>query len=159
MQDTFFEIAPADGVAEVAAVAALFRAYAAALPVDIGYQGFAAELAGLPGAYASPAGALLLARDGAGEAIGCIGMRPLGDGICEMKRLYVAPAGRGMGLGLALAQAFLAEAARAGYREARLDTLPSMAPALALYRRLGFEPMAAYNVTPFAETIFMRLAL
>jgi ribosomal protein S18 acetylase RimI-like enzyme len=86
-------------------------------------------------------------------------VRALGDGICEMKRLYVAPAGRGLGLGRALADAAITAAARAGHREIRLDTLPTMAAALALYRALGFVPVAPYYATPVAGTVFLSLSL
>lgn len=152
-------IAPARGDADVADAAALFRAYAAALPVDLGYQGFTGELAALPGRYAPPAGALLLARRPDGTAVGCVAVRPLGDGVCEMKRLYVAPAGRGLGLGRALAEAALAAAARAGHREIRLDTLPTMERARALYAALGFVPAPAYYDTPVAGTVFLSRSL
>jgi len=138
----------------------LFRAYAAALDVDLGYQDFAAELAGLPGRYASPAGVLLLAREAMGQPVGCIALRPLGtDGSCEMKRLYVAPAGRGGGLGRALVEAVIAEATRIGYREIRLDTLPSMQAAQALYEAIGFVPITPYYDTPIAGTRFLSLRL
>lgn len=145
---------------ELRDVAALFRAYAASLPVDLGYQGFAAELAGLPGAYAPPAGALLLARGGDGAALGCGALRAMAEpGCCEMKRLYVAPAARGLGLGEALATALIHAARRGGYREMRLDSLPSMAGAQALYRKLGFAVIPPYYETPVAGTVFMRLVL
>ncbi len=154
---TGFTIAPAGG--DLEAIVRLFRAYAESLEIDLEYQGFAAEMAGLPGAYAPPAGILLLARDGLGHPIGCVAMRRLTETICELKRLYVAPNGRGLGLGRALAEAALDAARAAGYAEARLDTLPSMAAALALYRRLGFEAMDAYYETPIAGTVFMRRVL
>lgn len=155
-----FTIQPVAGDDELAAVARLFQAYGASLEIDLGYQDFAAELAGLPGKYARPAGALLLARDDADEAIGCVGLRPLSDpGVCEMKRLYVSPAGRGLGLGRALMDAVTDEARRAGYREMRLDTLPTMAAAQSLYRQAGFEEIPPYYDTPVEGTVFMRLAL
>ena len=155
-----FEISPAVTAADLAEVARLFDAYAASLPVDLAYQDFAGELAGLPGKYAPPAGALLLARDNAGEAIGCVGLRPLSDpGACEMKRLYVAPAGRGLGLGRALMQAVTDQARRLGYREMRLDTLPTLTAAQSLYRQGGFVPMPAYYHTPVEGTVFLRLDL
>ncbi len=159
-----FAIAPATTPADMTAVAELFRAYAAGLGTDLAYQGFAQELAGLPGKYAPPAGALLLARDAgraeAGAALGCVAMRPLaGTGACEMKRLYVAPAGRGHGLGRALVTAVATAARTAGYAEIRLDTLPGMATAQALYAALGFRPIAPYYDTPVAGTVFMALRL
>lgn len=134
----------ARGEADLAQVRTLFRAYAAALGFDLASQGFEAELAGLPGRYAPPGGMVLLAGDRAGEVMGCVGMRPLAtDGDCELKRLYVEPAGRGTGTGRALMQAAVAFARGAGYRRMRLDTLPTMHAAIALYRALGFAPIPA----------------
>lgn len=153
------QIAPARTPADLAAVADLFRRYAAGLPVDLGYQDFEAELAALPGKYAPPAGELLLARGASGEPLGCAALRPLTDGACEMKRLYLAPEARGLGLGRALTQAVV-EAARArGYRQLRLDTLPSMAAAQGLYERLGFRPIAPYYAPTPAGTVFLALNL
>ncbi|MDP3403229.1 MAG: GNAT family N-acetyltransferase [Brevundimonas sp.] len=152
-------IAPAVSAEHVAEVAGLFRAYGASLDVDLAYQDFETELADLPGKYASPTGALLLAHDASGEPIGCVGLRPLDDGTCEMKRLFVSPAGRGLGLGRALMLAAIDVARAQGYREMQLDTLPTMAAAQTLYRRAGFEPMAAYYDTPVEGTLFMRLKL
>jgi len=154
-----FVILPAESSADLEDVAALFRAYAAALPVDLGYQGFAGELAGLPGKYAPPAGALLIARAPSGEAIGCVAMRPIEQDICEMKRLYAAPAARGLGLGVALIHAIVEQARAAGYREMRLDTLPTMHTALALYERACFAKIDAYYPTPVEGTIFLGLRL
>jgi ribosomal protein S18 acetylase RimI-like enzyme len=153
-------IAPVRTADDLAATIALFRAYAASLDVDLSYQNFEEEMAAMPGKYAPPAGELLLARDAAGVVIGCVGLRPIEpDGCCEMKRLYVAPEGRGSGLGQALVDTLVEVAERIGYREMRLDTLPSMAGAQALYRKLGFEVMAPYYETPVAGTLFMRRAL
>jgi ribosomal protein S18 acetylase RimI-like enzyme len=160
MSESRFQIKPVRTAADLAAAVALFQAYAAGLDVDLTFQGFAAELAAMPGKYAPPDGALLLARDGEGAPVGCIALRPiLPAGCCEMKRLYVAPRGRGMGLGSALVAAIMAEAVRIGYREVRLDTLPSMLSAIALYRKAGFQPIAPYYETPVAGTVFLSRAL
>lgn len=144
---------------ELADIAGLFRAYAASLDIDLCFQDFAAELAGLPGKYAPPEGDLFLARDAAGVPIGCAAFRPLADGVAEMKRLYVTPEGRGQGLGRFLAEAVIEAASRAGYREICLDTLPSMKAALALYRGCGFEATGAYYKTPIEGTVFLRRRL
>ncbi|HEX4695893.1 GNAT family N-acetyltransferase [Sphingomonas sp.] len=154
-----FRIAPVANDIDLCAAAGLFDDYARSLPVDLGYQEFAAELAGLPGKYAAPAGALLLARGSSGAAVGCVALRPLGDGVCEMKRLFVARSARGLGLGAALAEAIVAAARDRGYRELRLDTLSSMARAAALYRAMGFEPIAPYYGPTPAGTVFMALQL
>ncbi|MGK6318608.1 GNAT family N-acetyltransferase [Sphingomonas sp. DT-204] len=156
---TGFRIAPAVSDDDLRTVARLFEDYAASLPVDLGYQNFAAELAGLPGSYAPPRGALLLARNDAGEPLGCVGVRPLADeGVCEMKRLYLVPAARGLGLGRALAEAAIGAARERGYRELRLDTLPSMTAAIAMYEAMGFRRIPAYY-EPTPCSLFMALAL
>lgn len=153
-------VAPARGPADLADAAMLFRAYADSLEIDLGYQSFAEELASLPGKYAPPAGDLFLARREDGLAVGCAAFRPQDPaGVCEMKRLYVTPEGRGQGLGRRLAEAVITSARRAGYDEIRLDTLPSMQAAISLYRSCGFEPMEAYYDTPIAGTVFMRCRL
>ena len=146
-------------VADLADVARLFAQYQAHIGVDLSYQDFAAELAGLPGKYAPPRGRLLVARDVEGNAIGCVGLRPLDSSACEMKRLYVTAQGRGLGLGRALAQAVIAEARQSGYEEIRLDTLPTMREAIALYRKLGFETIAPYYAGAPAGTVFMSRRL
>jgi ribosomal protein S18 acetylase RimI-like enzyme len=143
---------------EVPAVRALFREYAAGLGVDLCFQNFEAELAGLPGAYAPPAGRLLVAEVD-GEPVGCVALRPQSPGVCELKRLYVRPTHRGRGLGRRLLEALLAEAVAAGYREAVFDTLESMTEALALYRSVGFAETAPYNEHPVAGTLWFRKAL
>lgn len=151
-----FQIRPARSADDLAATATLFAAYADALGIDLAYQGFAAELAALPGRYAPPAGRLLMARDAGNAPIGCVGLRSLAPaGFCELKRLYVAPPGRGLGLGAALVDAVVAEAMAIGYREIRLDTLRDMAAAQALYRKAGFAPIAPYYETPIPGTVFM----
>jgi ribosomal protein S18 acetylase RimI-like enzyme len=143
----------------MAAVATLFRAYATSLDVDLEYQGFEREVTELPGAYAAPAGALLLAWSG-DQAVGCVAVRPLPEqGVCEMKRLHTRVLARGAGIGKALAMAAIEAGRAAGYRCMRLDTLPSMLAAQALYRRLGFEVTPAYYDSPVPGTIFMRKIL
>ena len=155
-----FHIAPVRAADDLAAAAGLFRAYASSLDVDLSYQDFEAEMEAMPGRYAPPAGALLLARRSDGAPAGCVGLRPIEPrGCCEMKRLYVSPEGRGFGLGKRLVDAVVREAERIGYREMRLDTLPSMAEAIALYRKVGFEPIEPYYDTPVIGTIFMRRVL
>lgn len=153
-------ITPAITATDLAAITDLFRAYAASLDVDLAYQDFKAELAGLPGKYAPPSGALLLARGVGGHNLGCVALRAMETpGCCEMKRLYVAPEGRGLGLGRRLVEALIQEAKRLGYREMQLDTLPSMADAQALYRKLGFEVAVPYYDTPIEGTVFLRRQL
>lgn len=152
-------IAPAAGAADLAAAATLFRAYAASLGFDLGFQDFEAELAGLPGSYAPPAGALLLARL-EDRPVGCVAMRDLGDGIAEMKRLYLDPATRGLGLGAALVEAVIVAARAAGYRAMRLDTVPGEHDAaIAVYRRFGFVEVPAYCFNPMPGAKFFELRL
>jgi ribosomal protein S18 acetylase RimI-like enzyme len=134
---------------------ALFVEYQKSLGISLCFQGFDAEVASLPGAYAPPEGRLLLAFVG-DEPAGCVALRKLGDGICEMKRLWVRPAFRGMRLGRRLAEAVLSEARVAGYRAIRLDTLPSMREAQALYVSLGFVDIPPYNDHPIEGTRFME---
>lgn len=138
----------AAGAADMEAAAQLIRHYAASLPVDLNRQGFADEIASLPGPYAPPDGALLLAfRDG--EALGSIALKRLEPQVGEIKRLYVAGNGRQLGIGKALVGAILAEAGRIGYREIKLDTLPHMTEAIALYKSFGFQPITAYGSFPY----------
>ena len=112
----------------------------------------------MPGKYAPPAGELLLARLD-NEPVGCVGLRPLVDGCCEMKRLYVSPMGRSFGVGKALINAIVLEAKRIGYQEIKLDTLPSMAEAISLYEKAGFNAIAPYYETPLAGTLFLGRSL
>jgi putative acetyltransferase len=144
----------------LAAARNLFERYAASLGFDLAFQGFAAELAGLPGDYSPPAGRLLLGRvDGA--PAGCVAMRPLVEprGVCEMKRLYVLPEYRGFGLGRLLAERVVEEARAAGYERMRLDTVPAMRDAQALYERIGFRDIPAYRENPIPGTRYLELEL
>lgn len=134
------------------------REYAAQLGVDLCFQNFEAELAALPGRYAPPQGCLVVAYSGL-EAAGCGAFRPLGNGVCEMKRLYVRPARRGVALGRKLAEILMERARLAGYRAMRLDTLSTMKPAIALYQSLGFSPIAPYNETPIKNCLYFEANL
>ncbi len=135
----------------------LFREYAASLDFDLCFQGFEQELAGLPGPYAPPAGCLMLATVD-DEPAGCVALKKLGDGVCEMKRLYVRDRHRGTGLGRRLVEQLLSEAKRLGYEAMRLDTVPStMGSAVALYRALGFREIPAYCLNPVPGALYMEL--
>lgn len=141
-----------------AALVALLKAYEAGIGISLDFQSFDAELTALPGKYVPPDGALLIARNEAGDLLGTVALRALdrAQGICEMKRLYVAPAGRGQGLGRKLAEAVTAQARSLGYSAMRLDTLPAMQDAQRLYEVLGFREIANYNGNPIAGTRFLE---
>jgi GNAT superfamily N-acetyltransferase len=141
----------------------LFQEYAMTPGVEACMQDFERELSSLPGVYARPTGRLLLAlrHDPAGvdEPIGCVGLRKLEDGTCEMKRLYVRSSLRGEGVGRALVETLISEARVMGYRKMLLDTLPSMREAQALYKRLGFVEIPAYLKNPTPNALCFELAL
>jgi GNAT superfamily N-acetyltransferase len=152
------EIQAAHFPQHLAAVQAIFREYAESLGIDLSFQNFDAELADLPGKYAAPRGCVLLAwRDR--EVIGSVAMRPLDETVCEMKRLYVRPAGRGQQLGKRLAECIVQMAKETGYTKIRLDTLPTMQAAQHVYALLGFVPIPAYVFNPVEGTLFLELDL
>jgi len=137
----------------------LFEEYVAWLGINLCFQNFEKELAELPGEYVPPTGRLFLAFDG-DQISGCVALRGLGDGVCEVKRLYVRPEFRGKGLGRELTQAVIDAAREIGYERMRLDTLPGkMDTALTMYRSLGFQEIEAYYHNPVAGATFMELSL
>ena len=136
----------------------LFEEYAASLGFDLGFQDFEAELAGLPGVYAPPRGRLLLAFHD-GQPAGCVALREIEEGVCEMKRLYVRPDFQGLRIGRALVEGVIAEAREIGYSRMRLDTVPSMDRARGLYRALGFREIPPYRFNPIPGTAFLELRL
>ncbi|RCS28754.1 GNAT family N-acetyltransferase [Rhodanobacter denitrificans] len=153
-------IAPARLPDDIEIVRSLFAEYIDSLGIDLSFQDVGAELAQLPGKYAPPRGVILLARDDAGAALGCVALRPWPEpGVCEIKRLYVRPAARGRALGRRLAEAAIAWAAGASYARVLLDTLASMQAARQLYVALGFRPVAPYYDNPVPGTWYMALEL
>ena len=145
-------------VSDLDEVRALFAEYAASLPVSLDFQGFDQELAGLPGDYAPPRGALLVARVG-DEVVGCVALRPLDSVTCEMKRLFIRPSQQRGGLGRQLVRAIVACGRELGYERMRLDTGPWMKAAHALYTEAGFREIPQYTVNPVPRARFLELDL
>jgi len=133
----------------------LIREYLRWIAVDLSFQGVDNELAGFPAAYAEPEGSFFLAR-ARGEIAGCVGMKKLGDGICEMKRLFVRDRFKGEGIGAALVERLVEEARAKGYARMRLDTLRRMEAAIGLYRKLGFREIGQYVENPIPGALFME---
>ena len=155
---TAIRVLGAEDSAELEQVRQFFRNYAGWLGVDLSYQNFDEEMGTLPGRYSAPEGRLFYAViDGKGA--GCVGIRPLAEGVCELKRLYVDPAFRGLGVGRDLALAAIRAACQIGYRKILLDTLPAMRIAVKLYRELGFDEAPAYYQTAVEGTQFLALDL
>lgn len=152
-------IIPAETSSQIEEIRRLFREYERWLGLDLCFQNFELELAGLPGKYAEPAGRLFLILV-ENKPAGCIALRKIDDETCEMKRLFVRDEFRGLGLGKLLIEKLIEEASAAGYRKMRLDTLPEKMPrAVALYKNYGFEPIEAYYYNPYGETLFMEKSL
>lgn len=156
-------IRQAEAAADMETARSLFHEYAAWLEIDLCFQGFSEELAGLPGSYAPPRGRLLLAEEDRATA-GCVALRPLPaepSGIaCELKRMWVRPAFRERHVGRLLVEAALDAARAIGYRQIKLDTLPAIMPAaVALYRDLGFTDCAPYYHNPIPGSLYMECTL
>ncbi len=151
------EIIQAETVEQIERTRELFREYEAWFGLKLCFQNFDEEVANLPGKYALPEGRLFLAF--ADEKLaGCIALRKLEDGICEMKRLFVRDEFRGQKIGIALIEKLFVEAKNIGYQKIRLDTFPAkMDKAVSLYESYGFREIAPYYHNPYGETLFMEL--
>jgi len=143
---------------QIETAAQLFREYQTYLDVDLCFQGFEQELATLPGKYASPKGAILLAEH-QGQIAGCIAVRELKDNICEMKRLYVREGFRGLSIGRKLTEAIIETAKLLGYQTMQLDTLQRLERAISLYEKLGFREIKPYYANPLSEVVYWQLDL
>jgi len=143
---------------DLMAVRSLFQEYAESLDFELDFQDFREELETLPGKYARPLGSILVAKEN-GVTVGCVAVRPLGEEICEMKRLFVKPAHRGRKVGRELALAIIEEAKRLGYKAMRLDTVVAMKEASSLYKALGFQPIDAYYYNPLRGAMYFELKL
>ena len=139
-------------------VADLFREYQQFLDTDLCFQGFEKELSNLPGKYAPPQGAILLAEHKS-EIIGCVAVRSIDNVMCEMKRLYVKPPVQGISAGRLLAEAIILKAKELGYKKMRLDTLKRLDKAIGLYRKLGFVEIEPYYANPLDEVVYWELLL
>lgn len=140
---------------DIGEVRLLIREYVNSMSLDLSFQGLDEELETLPGKYAEPEGALFVASVG-GALCGCIAMRKLSEGVCEMKRLYVRDSHKGKGIGKELVRTIIEEARAKDYRIMRLDTLSTMKPALALYREFGFREIEPYVYNPIEGAVFME---
>ena len=148
----------AAGASDQRVVRKLFEEYAGTLGFELDFQDFDDELDTLPGAYAPPGGALFVAEIDV-EPVGCVGLRSLGEGRCELKRMYVRPGHRGHGIGRTLGRAIISEARERGYTRMRLDTIDTMTIAIDLYVSLGFVEIPPYRPNPIAGAAFFELVL
>ncbi len=153
------EIIQAETVEQIEAARGLFREYEAWFGMDLCFQNFDEEVANLPGKYAAPEGRLFLAFSDQ-KLAGCIALRKLEDGVCEMKRLFVKDEFRGQKIGVLLIEKLIAEARAIGYEKMRLDTFPAkMGKAVSLYESYGFREIPPYYHNPYGDTLFMELDL
>jgi putative acetyltransferase len=152
------QITEAKSKAEIEQARNLFREYQAFLNIDLCFQDFEQELASLPGKYAQPSGAILLARVD-GELAGCVAVRPIEGDVCEMKRLYVKDKFRGLAIGKKLAQAIIEKAKQRNYKTMRLDTLERLETAMAIYQKLGFKRIEPYYANPLNEVAYWQLEM
>jgi ribosomal protein S18 acetylase RimI-like enzyme len=153
------EVAYVESGSELEEIRSLFLEYAQSLNFSLCFQSFDKELQDLPGRYAPPQGRLILCRMN-GAAAGCIALKPLHNGLCEMKRLFVRPEFRGKSIGLKLVTRLIEDAKQIGYPAMRLDTIAGkMDPAIALYRRLGFKEIPPYYENPVPGAAFFELAI
>jgi len=148
----------ADRPEDLPEVRALFEEYAGSMGIDLSFQGFEQELAALPGKYAPPHGTVIVARRD-GKPRGCVALRRIDERTCEMKRLYVRPGSRGLGIGAELVRRIIETAEALGYRTMRLDTLQTMASAVALYQSFGFRDIEPYVYNPIPGARFMEKTL
>jgi len=154
-----YEILPANNAELLTEVQRLFLEYEKWLNVDLCFQGFEEEVNSLPGKYSPPDGRLYIAKDNS-SYIGCIALRKIEDGICEMKRLYLTEAARGKGIGYKMIELIIQDAKDIGYKVMRLDTIKEKMPkAVSLYELYGFKETKPYYHNPNPHTLFMELDL
>lgn len=158
MDQDVIQIVQAVSSKDLDQVRELFQEYATSLGFELCFQNFDKELTELPGDYAPPSGCLFLLLYES-KIAGCVALRNMGEGVCEMKRLYVRPEFRGKRIGKTLVLAIIKEARHIGYNRMRLDTVPAMQEAISLYRSLGFEEIEPYRYNPIEGAIFMELKL
>lgn len=156
---TQFKIVAVRSDTDLQAVIECMTEYVEWLDLDLSFQGWVDEIAAMPGKYAPPTGELLVAKSANGTALGCVALRPLSEGICEMKRLWVRDTAKGMGVGRALVSNAIDFAKKLGYHAIRLDTLPRMIAALKMYASFGFIEIDPYYTTPLPGTHFLELDL